>query len=324
MMRRLSFGFIAGLIAGLVLSPVPVTAQEKLIVGYSNLRSAKVPIPLAKEAGLFAKHGLDVTLIRMSPGRTAVPKLIAGDIHLFLGNGHPVVKAIVKDGARLAVIASLGEDGFSLVAGPAIRDAATLKGKRVGISRPGSSADRVARLAVKALGLDPDKDVRMVATDLNNSKARLDLLLKGGIDATIVSTGNIMALGDRRSAVSSVAELEDLGIFVSGADISTTRSFIQTRRATVKRFLAAVVEGVARAKADPELAARMYSKYGGESEPEVLAWRSREFVRTRIPTVPVPKRRALAAYLADAGRTGAPDYDAVADFSLLQEVVAGK
>ncbi len=297
-------------------------AQERLVLGYSNLQSAKIPVAIAKDTGLFAKHGLDVEMIRVTPGTLAIPKLLAGEIQIFLGNGDPVVKAAVKDGAKLAVIASLGEDSFQLVARSAVGSVEGLKGRRVGISSPGSSADRLARAALKALSLDPDRDVQLVATGLNQSRARLELVVSGDIDATIVDIENVKALGERSAAVTPLAELEQLGIFVSGADISTTRHLIETRRDTVKRFLTAVLEAVGRAKTDPEVTREAYRRHGNVTDPHVLEWRATEFVRTRLPAVPYPNRRALTAYLADAGASGQTAPESVADFSLLQEAAA--
>ncbi len=319
-----AFGSLVFALALALALATTASAQEKLVIGYTNLQSAKMPVPLGKEAGIFAKHGLDVELVRVTPGNTAIPKLLSGEIHLFLGNGDPVVKAILQDGAKLAIIASLGEDSFKLVARSSIRNVEELKGKRVGVSNPGSSADRIVRLALQALKLDPDRDVQVVATGLNESRARLELVLKGDIDATIVATENVIALGNKRAAVSAIAELEDLGVFVSGADISAARQFIETRRETVKRFLAALVEAIAKAKADPNLSRRAYRDYAGTTDPQALDWRAKEFVQARIAAVPHPNKRAIASYFREAGHSGPPDFDAVADFSLLQQIAVSK
>jgi NitT/TauT family transport system substrate-binding protein len=323
-MRNVLSSLFGAFVVVLALAVAAARAQERLILGYTNLQSAKMPVALGKEAGLFAKQGLDVELVRVTPGNTAIPKLLSGEIHLFLGNGDPVVKAILQDGAKLAIIASLGEDSFKLIARSSIRNIEELKGKRVGVSNPGSSADRIARLAIEALKLDPDQDVQLVATGLNESRARLDLLLKGEIDATIVATENVVALGEKATAISAIAELEDLGIFVSGADISATRHFIETRRETVKRFLTALVEAIAKAKADPDLTRRIYHDYANTTEPAALDWRTREFVHKRIAAMPHPNRRAIVSYFRDAGHAGPPNFDAVADFSLLREIESAK
>jgi NitT/TauT family transport system substrate-binding protein len=320
-MRKSLLLFPAAAVLALFLGPAG--AQEKLVLGYTNLQSAKIPVPLGKEAGIFAKHGLDLELIRVTPGHTAIPKLISGEIQLFLGNGDPVVKAIIAEGAKLAIIASLGEDSFKLVAVPAIRTANDLRGKRVGISNPGSSADRIARLALRKLGLDPDRDVQLVATGLNESRARLELVVQGQIDATVVNAENIIALGERKTAITAVAELEDLGIFVSGADISASRDFVQANRPAVKRFLTALIEAIARSKEDLDLSRRMYRQHATTSAPEALEWRAREFLPKRVAAVPYPNRRALEAYLAEAGDANSAKIETVADFSLLKEIAAG-
>ncbi|MGH7828617.1 MAG: ABC transporter substrate-binding protein, partial [Candidatus Binatia bacterium] len=248
------------------------------------------------------------------------PKLLSGEIQLFLGNSHPVVKAVVAQGARLAIIASLGEDSFKLVASSSIRTVGELSGKRIGISNPGSSADRIARLALKRLGLDPERDVRLVATGLNESRARLALVLKGELDATIVNTENLMALGEKSAAVSPLAELEELGIFVSGADISVNRDFLQAGRGAVKRFLTALIEAIARSKEDSDLARRVYRRYATVTDPQALEWRVREFLPRRVPAIPFPNRRAIEAYLIEAGEKDAAKIEAVSDAGLLKEI----
>jgi NitT/TauT family transport system substrate-binding protein len=299
-------------------------AQEKLILGYTNLRSAKIPVPVGVEAGIFSKHGLQLEMVRVTPGHRAIPKLLSGEIQLFLGNGGPVVKANLAEGAKLVIIASLGEESFKLVARSSIRTVEALKGKRLGISNPGSSADRISRLALKALRLDPERDVQMVATGLSESKARLELVLKGEIDATIVSTENVIALGDRRAAVSSIIELEDLGIYVSGADISASRSLIESHRRTVKSFLAALIEAIGKAKADLDLSRQVYRRYANVTDPQALEWRVREFLPARVPAIPYPNRRAVEAYIREAGQPAAHGIEAVTDFSLLGEIASGR
>jgi NitT/TauT family transport system substrate-binding protein len=309
--------------AVLALVTAPAYAQEKLVVGYTNFQSAKMPLPLAKDQGIFAKDGLDVTLVR-TPGNTAVAKLLAGEIDIFVGNGDPIVKAVVENGAKLAVIGSLGEDSQNLVARASIHNSEELKGKRIGVTQPGSSADRIARLTLSALKLDPDRDVQMIATGLTDSVSRLKQVAKGETDATIAATESVVALGEQRAQVSVIAVLEDLGIFISGSDISTTRRLIETRRDTVKRFLAALMEATARAKADPDLSRHIYRDYSDTKDAAALDWRVAEFVPKRIASVPAPNRRAMAFYFRDLGREGSPDLDAVADFSLVRDAAADR
>jgi NitT/TauT family transport system substrate-binding protein len=317
-MRRL--GLLLALVICVALSGA-ASAGERLVVGYTNYQGAKIVLPLAKEAGLFANHGLDVEMVRVSPGNLGVPQLQSGKIDLFVGNGDPVVKAIVRDGAKLTMIASLGQDTLQLVARAPIKNADDLKGRKIGISSAGSSTDRFTRLSLKALGLDPDRDVHLVATGLDSSKARLDLVVKGDIDASIADLENVKALDEKSNAVISIAELEKQGIFVSGADVSTSRSLIESRREAVEGFLTALVEAIAKAKSDPDFASRIYRQYAKVTDPAVLDWRTHDFIQTRIPSIPYPNREALNSYLRDA-RQGEGNPEAIADFSLLGDIAA--
>lgn len=312
---------LVGALVACFLLPAVTVAQEKLVLGYTNFQGAKIPVPVGKEAGLFGKHGLELAFVRVTPGHTAIPKLLSGEIHIFLGNGAPVVKAIVKEQAKLAIVASLGEDSFELVGRAPIRTAEGLKGKRVGISNIDSSADRIARLALKSLGLEPGRDVQLVATGLSESRGRLELVVKGELDATVVSTENVVALGERRAAIFPLAELEHLGIYVSGADLSVSRSLIEHRRETLKRFLSALIDAIGKAKEDLDLTRRIYRQYAKVTDPLALEWRVREFLPGRIPKIPYPNRRAIESYLQEAGARDSTSVEAVADFTMLQEIV---
>ncbi|MEE9145417.1 MAG: ABC transporter substrate-binding protein [Candidatus Binatia bacterium] len=310
-----------GLYVLLVFLSGGVQAQEKLVVGYTNLRSAKIPVPVGKEAGIFSRHGLDLKLVRARPGRTAIPKLIAGKIDIFLGNGFPTVQAVVKKNAKVAIIASLGETSMHLVARSGIRTAKDLKGKRIGVSRPGSSADRIARATLRTLGLDPDRDVEIVATGVSNSRGRLELVLENFIDAAIVSTPTLLTLGKKKEKISTIANLEDLGLFVSGADISVKRDFIKQRRGTLKRVLTALLESIAKTKEDQEITRLAYRKYGKIKNPDSLKWLVNKYVPAKIPSVPYPSRKAISSYLKESGASGL-DMKAVADPTLLKEITA--
>jgi len=108
-----------GLYVLLVFLSGGVQAQEKLVVGYTNLRSAKIPVPVGKEAGIFSRHGLDLKLVRARPGRTAIPKLIAGKIDIFLGNGFPTVQAVVKKTPSWQSLPALAKPACTWLPAPA-------------------------------------------------------------------------------------------------------------------------------------------------------------------------------------------------------------
>ena len=54
---------------------------------------------MAKEIGAFERHGLNVDLVYISSGATAIQGLVGGSVQAALGASNAVVAAILK-GAR--------------------------------------------------------------------------------------------------------------------------------------------------------------------------------------------------------------------------------
>jgi hypothetical protein len=105
-------------------------AAEMFTLGYTNLRGTKVPVPLGVDDGIFARHGIQLKMAPVSPGTLGVPKLLAGEIDLFLGNSEPVARAIAVEKKNLAVIAHLGSEGSYFSAGAVSPESRSCEGKK--------------------------------------------------------------------------------------------------------------------------------------------------------------------------------------------------
>jgi NitT/TauT family transport system substrate-binding protein len=273
---------------------------EILRIGYTNAQGAKIPVFIAKEQRIFDKHGLDVRLTRISPGRLAVPRLVSGEIQFFLGNSGPVIEAIAKEKAPLAIIASLGKERFAIYARPSITRVEDLKGKRFGVSTPGASQDRIAARALKKLGFDPEKDVRIVATGLSVSVDRLQSLARGDVDAVAATADDVLQLAPEDAAkIRKLIELSELGILVSGADISVGRTYLRAQRGTVRRFLQALEEALELARRRPDVVAAAYEKYAGVSESKALDLKVKEYYAGNPPERPYPDKAAILSALEE-------------------------
>ena len=55
------------------------------------------------------------------------------------------------------------------------------KGKKIGTGEPGSTPDQLTRLALRKLGIDPDKDVTLVPFDEGRNTDRVKSLLTGAV-----------------------------------------------------------------------------------------------------------------------------------------------
>src|SRR5262245_44377935 len=76
-----------------------VSAQlTKMTVGYSAMTSAHLPAWLAKEAGIFAKNGLDVQLVYVRGGATVMMALLSKETPISQVGGSSIVGASLRGG----------------------------------------------------------------------------------------------------------------------------------------------------------------------------------------------------------------------------------
>src|SRR5262249_3172256 len=124
--------------AGIAFSAAP--PAEKIIVGWSAIAGSQAPVWITKEAGLFEKNGLDVTLIYIDGGSKATQALLSGDVPIAqIGGAAPVVARV--RGADVTMIAGLTNVlAYSLVVVPEIKKPEDLKGKKLSVSRFGSNS----------------------------------------------------------------------------------------------------------------------------------------------------------------------------------------
>src|SRR5437762_11575683 len=111
----------------------PGFAQEtrKVRMAYSAFSVAFLNVFIAKDAGLFKKHGIDVELIQMA-GPLPIAALSAGKIDYLTGYTTGIVAT--GQGAPLkGIMISLRKPPFYLIAEPSIQRPTDLAGKRIGV-----------------------------------------------------------------------------------------------------------------------------------------------------------------------------------------------
>src|SRR2546425_8896580 len=172
MQRALSVGLVASLLltacGGAPTPAAPPAASAtpapvKVSASYSNVVASKLPLWVAKEAGSFARQGLDVelTLVESSKG---IPALLAGDVKFAHIGGSEVVSA-AAGGADLVIVGgTVPVWPYVLIVAPDIKKLEDLKGKKLAIAGIGGSYDIAARVLLPRLRLKPDDDVAIIAT----------------------------------------------------------------------------------------------------------------------------------------------------------------
>jgi NitT/TauT family transport system substrate-binding protein len=266
----------------------PPSPPESVRVGYSSLSVTSLPAWVAQDAGTFARNGLEATLDYVPSGTTLIQNMIAGGLDFGFASAETAIAATLA-GAPLVILAP-GVDRltYTVHAPTALPDAASLRGRRVGITRAGSSTDFAARQWVLSLGLRPDDDVPLV--QLGGQPEILAGLQAGAVDAGLLSPPANMEA--RRLGLIEVADLTRLPVQFYQSSIVANRQLVDTRPALVQRFLRAIVEANSVIHQDKARTKQAIGHYTETANDEVLE-SSYQFVLPAIPRVPLPTRAVV-------------------------------
>jgi len=164
---------------------------EKLTIGWSAISGSQAPFWITKEAGLFEKNGLDVTMIYIDGGSKATQALLSGDVPIVqVGGSAPIVARL--RGADVPMIAGLTNVlAYSLVVASEIKKPEDLKGKKLAISGFGTLTDMLTREILIDNGLKPMQDVMLLQT--GGVAVRLAALKSGNVQGTLLASQQALA-----------------------------------------------------------------------------------------------------------------------------------
>lgn len=161
-----------------------VHAADKIRIGFPEFNSSTFTLPLAQIKGFFQEEGLQAELIRIRSA-VALLALTSGEIdyHTVVA---PAVTAALR-GIPVRVVACF-TPGLTtvIIARPEFKTVQDLKGKTIGLNSIGGGLESTVRMMLKHYGLDPDKDVKFLAT--GGADTRFAALKQGLTVATAGST----------------------------------------------------------------------------------------------------------------------------------------
>jgi ABC-type nitrate/sulfonate/bicarbonate transport system substrate-binding protein len=136
-------------------------------------------------------------------------------------------------------------DPCVLISRPEIRLGRDFKGKTLGVDSFGSRVDYLSRVAARYLGLDPDRDVKII--DTGDSLLRVAALKDGSIDATTVDVA--LAVKMEEAGMRRLLHLGDIiDLPISG--IAVTAVKLATHREQIKKVIRAT-QGTLRHRKSP-------------------------------------------------------------------------
>ena len=299
-MKAVLPGFLILIIGLIVAAPnrsdaAESTALRKARMAFTSLSSVMCPPWIAREAGIFNKHGLDVEVIATPTGVEGMNALIAGEVQFLQISGGTSASAALGGADVMVVGTTLESLVQSLMARPEIDKAEQLKGKTLGITRFGTSIDVGARLALRHFGLVPEKDVAIV--QVGGMESMVAALQSNRIQAGILSYPAItqaLKLGHR-----TLLEVASLGIPYAFTGMTTRGRLIRDDADLVRRYMMAQIEAIARAKRDKNLALKVMGKYLRTANPAALAESYDIDVQKYMLRVPLTTVEAMKSVLDD-------------------------
>lgn len=276
------------LLASTTLVPSRALAQAvKIKAAYSAVSAGIGAIWIPKETGIFAKEGLDVELLYIRSGSPTMQAMLSGELQF----AHITPVAVLGAWSEGAEVVWLGTTVrsmvFTLLALPSIQSPADLAGKRIGLTRPGSSAEIAAQMALKHLNLDPSK---VHFSYIGGVPDILAAMRAGAVQAGILSPPTSTLA--KKLGYKPLVFLPDLKQQFTFAGIASSRRYVQENPQVARAFMKAIAEGAVIYKKNPDVTLKVLQKYIKTNDMEILRDGYNDYINA-MASPPLPDLEGL-------------------------------
>jgi NitT/TauT family transport system substrate-binding protein len=270
-------------------------AQDTQRLRYGTTNSImNLPVWVAQDARLFAKHGLtNLEVIFIQSGTLITMGVVSGELNFSGAGAASVVAARLKGGDVALLACPVDADAGYLIARPGVKSAAELKGKTAAVTRLGSTTHFYLRSALRYAGLDPQKDVKVLQLGLDFSGA----LEAGQIDAAALPLNLAFPY-----FWPVLLDLSKTDFVYPASCVVSSRSFIKENPRVVDRFLRAYVESIHLIKKDRSFTEKVFNKWLRQPDPEIAKRTIQVYAELfkRVPAVTDSGIKAVLEELADS------------------------
>lgn len=299
---------------------LPQLAQAREIhIVYSSITASQSVAWVAQETGIYRKHGLDVQMVYISSGSRAMSALIAGETPLLFSAGSPAVSAALGGGKVKIVMGLLNVFPYYLVASKEITKVEQLRGKKLAISRFGSSGHAASVYALRKFNLEPGRDVALI--QVGGGAERLAAMQGKAVQATLLTSPQQLLA--QKMGFRVLADLSQMDIPFLHSSVVTREDVIRQEADFLASFARAVLEGIHFLKTKPQETLKIFQKYFRTNDMEALQDAYDEYIR-QIQRLPYAEPKAIQTVLQIIGESqpaalkATPDQ--FVDHSVLQKI----
>ena len=262
MNRRIQIFSLLALLICTIASAAP--AATKVSFPYTPIGVASWPWWIARDAGYFDKHGLDVDMIYVGASPVIVQAMLGGQAGA--GGGTPLATNVLQGGDVVQVATLVPYAIQSLIVRADIKTTKELAGKKIGVSRLGAIPHFTLQAISKLYNV---QGINVVQT--GTTAQGFTTLSQGLIDGIITSaphTFRLMNEGYRELVSPRDFKKLNFEFLING--LVARRSFGAKNREIVVAMIKATMEGTRRMFTDEKYAKAILAKYTRQNEAEVL------------------------------------------------------
>jgi NitT/TauT family transport system substrate-binding protein len=255
-----------------------------------------LPLWIAQDQGLFAKHGVEVEAVYVAGEPMLTQAIVGGDVVVAQQGAVGAMRSNLAGLDLIIFFGAMNTFVYSLVVRPEITRVEDLRGKKVGVGGGfGGPPAFATQWVLTRFGLQPNRDVSLLIIRGGGQPERLAALQAGTIDAILLSApATLMA---RKAGMRILVNLASLQAEYPQTVFTTTRTFIKKQAPAATGITKALIEGIAVAKTRRDKAAQTLSKWLKISDPSILDEIYREIVENGLSTKPYPTVKGVQLLL---------------------------
>jgi NitT/TauT family transport system substrate-binding protein len=211
---------------------------KKVRLAIPTVDIVTLPLKMAQAKGFYREEGLEVEIILIA-GALGVRAVMGNSVEFSTASGSTLAAAARGVPVKLVAIITT-KPTFDLIADSKIQSFQQLKGKPVAISTRGGTFEHITRLILERNGLNPDKDVTILALGRQDD---LYLALKAGrIAAAIFSPPRSLMLV--REGLSKLAVSGDYLPHYPIGGLGVTDDLIKKNPGDIQAFVNGTLRGI--------------------------------------------------------------------------------
>ncbi len=237
---------------------------ENIVIAYPTTSSQFAPLWFARDAGLYEKYGLDAKLVFVQGGSVLIQAMLAGQVQAAQNGIAETMLAVLRGGDIRVLGVTAKVFPYTLIVTKGIKSAKDLVGGKIAVNRVGDVSAIASEVALRKLGLNPEKDVTML--QVGGSPQRLAALQSGSVQGAALDFMSGLKLSKLGYAMLAQVSLNYpyLGPVVSAR-------FLRESPATAEAFVKALVESIARFRRNRSEGMKALARYMKSDDPDVLS-----------------------------------------------------